>query len=106
MLLGPFRPDPKGQVRPKNQLTLLSLERLRCRDFLNNLSVLHPVRAFIDFAPHRVQMLAMWILIANFHTPLSAAFYLLHTAVGNVDKFGNCSQWRSERLGLFSFINQ
>jgi hypothetical protein len=42
------------------------------------------------------------------HTDLSAAFYLLHKAVGNgaMNKFGNCSQWRTEllitRMLLFS----
>jgi hypothetical protein len=32
------------------------------------------------------------------HTDLSATFYLLHTAVGDVtmNKFGTCSQWRRE----------
>jgi hypothetical protein len=41
--------------------------------------------------------------IAN-GTVLSAAFYLLPTAVGNgaMNKFGNCSQWRSK---LFSIGN-
>jgi hypothetical protein len=49
--------------------------------------------------------------IANSYTDLSAAFYLLHKAVGNgaMHKFGNCNQWRSEflipRMLLFSVGN-
>ncbi len=45
------------------------------------------------------------------YTDLSTAFYLLHTAIGNgaMNKFGNCSQWRSEllilRMLLFSVCN-
>jgi hypothetical protein len=39
------------------------------------------------------------------HTALSAAFYLLHTVVGNgaMNKFGSCCQWRIE---LVKFYNQ
>jgi hypothetical protein len=33
MLLGPLPLDPKGQLRPKNHLTLLSLERVQYIEF-------------------------------------------------------------------------
>jgi hypothetical protein len=51
---------------------------------------------------HLIQLLAIIIIIATAHTALSAAFYLLHTVVVNgamnLNKFGNCFQWRREIL--------
>jgi hypothetical protein len=54
-------------------------------------------------------LLAVWKQIANgVHTALSAAFFSLHTAVGNgaMNKFGICFQWRNEhfepRMLIFS----
>jgi hypothetical protein len=50
--------------------------------------------------------MAIWKQLPMAHTAMSAAFYSLHTAVGNVamNKFGSCIQWRNEILNPECFF--
>jgi hypothetical protein len=50
--------------------------------------------------------MAIWKQLPMAHTAMSAAFYSLHTAAGNIamNKFGSCIQWRNEILNPECFF--
>jgi hypothetical protein len=64
-------------------------------------------RAFSNSAPPRTVVTAIGIRIANSrHSSLSVAFlFTIDTAVGNgaMNKFRNCSQWRSDLFRIIFF---